>query len=204
MLETGHNVAVHFVARDELAVVVAHAVVQQQSDGIGDEPLRVLIYGMLQLLLDAVEQVADDALLTLREVQGLALVVVEERVVIDAASQLRAEEQVRMEQQSARGWHGLRLVPFHLYHLSWLEAYDGSFLVVVLLASVADGAALALLQEQRIEAVVQPRVVHVNQRLRVVHHRHQRVQRLPSVQFVVRINAVYLDDSFCHITSDLP
>ena len=81
-----------------------------------------------------------------------------------------------------------------------LETHHGTFLIVVLLASVAYRTAVALLQEQRIQAVVQPRVVHVTgHRLGVVHHRHQRVQRLPSVQFVVRINAVYLDDSFvCH------
>ena len=179
VLETGHDVAVHLVARDKLAVIVAHAVVQEQADGIGDEPLRVLIDGVLQLLLDAVQQVADDALLTLREVQGLALVVVEERVVVDALGQRRAIDQVRMEQQSARGWHWLRvpltlslsvttraflsklrwlslLRPFHFDHLSGLETHDGSLLVVVLLTSVAYRAALALLQEQGIEAVVQP------------------------------------------------
>ena len=91
-----------------------------------------------------------------------------------------------------------------------LETHHGTFLIVVLLASVAYRTAVALLQEQRIQAVVlckqsdqgraQPRVVLVaGHRIGVVRHRHQRVQRLPSVQFVVRINAVYLDDSFvCH------
>ena len=197
VLEAGYDVAVHLVARDELAVVVAHAVVQEQADGIGDEPLRVLIDGVLQLLLDAVEQVADDALLTLREVQGLALVVVEERIVVDALGQRCAVDQIRMEQQSARGRHGLLLVPFHLNHLSWHEAHDGSLLVVVLLASVADRTALALLQEQCIEAVVQPRVVHRHGRLRrMVHDGHQRVQRFPSVQLVVRIDRIDLDNFF--------
>ena len=61
----------------------------------------MLIDRMLQLLLDAVEQVADDALLTLREVQGLALVVVEECVVVDALGQRCAVDQVRVEQQSS-------------------------------------------------------------------------------------------------------
>lgn len=36
LVESGEDVAVHLVARDELAVVVAHAVVQEQADGIGD------------------------------------------------------------------------------------------------------------------------------------------------------------------------
>ena len=85
LVESGEDVAVHFVARDELAIVVAHAVVQQQADGIGDERLRVAIDGMLQLLLYPIKQFHHHTLLSLREVQGLALVVVEERVVVDAA-----------------------------------------------------------------------------------------------------------------------
>ena len=98
LMEGGEDVAVHFVARDELTVVVAHAVVQQQTDGIGDERLRVAVDGVLQLLFDSVEQFHYHVLLALREVQGLALVVVEERVVVDAAGELRAVEQVGMEQ----------------------------------------------------------------------------------------------------------
>ena len=43
VLETGHNVAVRLVAGDELAVVIAHAVVEQQAYGIGDKALRVLV-----------------------------------------------------------------------------------------------------------------------------------------------------------------
>ena len=101
LMEGCENVAVHLVARDELAVVVAHAVVQEQADGIGDERLRVAVDGVLQLLFDSVEQFYHHVLLTFREVQGLALVVVEERVVVDAAGELCAVEQIGMEQQSA-------------------------------------------------------------------------------------------------------
>ena len=84
LMEGGEDVAVHFVARDELTVVVAHAVVEQQTDGIGDERLRVAVDRVLQFLFDSVEQFHHHMLLTLREVQGLALVVVEECVVVDA------------------------------------------------------------------------------------------------------------------------
>ena len=36
LMECGEDVAVYFMAGDELAVIVAHAVVQEQADGIGD------------------------------------------------------------------------------------------------------------------------------------------------------------------------
>ena len=39
LMEGSEDVAVHLVACDELAIVVAHAVVEQQADGIGDERL---------------------------------------------------------------------------------------------------------------------------------------------------------------------
>ena len=51
LMEGCEDVTVHLVARDELAVVVAHAVIQEQADGIGDERLRMAVDGMLQLLL---------------------------------------------------------------------------------------------------------------------------------------------------------
>ena len=59
------------------------------------------IHGVLQFLFDSVEQFYYHVLLALREVQGLALVVFEERVVVDAAGELRAVEQIWVEQQSA-------------------------------------------------------------------------------------------------------
>ena len=55
---------------------------------------------VLQLLFDSVEQFHYHVLLTFREVQGLTLVVVEERIVVDATSQLSAIEQIGVEQQS--------------------------------------------------------------------------------------------------------
>jgi hypothetical protein len=61
------------ILRDELAVVVAQAVVEQQADGIGDERL-----------------------LAFREMQGLALVIVEKRVVIDATKVERSREWFRL------------------------------------------------------------------------------------------------------------
>ena len=39
VLEASHGVAVHLRTSDELAVVVAHAVIQQHADCIGDERL---------------------------------------------------------------------------------------------------------------------------------------------------------------------
>jgi len=48
LMEGCEDVAVHLVTRDELAVVVAHAVVQEQAYGIGDERLRVAVDGVLQ------------------------------------------------------------------------------------------------------------------------------------------------------------
>ena len=65
LMEGGEDVAVYFMAGDELAVLVAHAVVQEQADGIGDERLRVAVDGVLQLLFDSVEQFHHHVLLTL-------------------------------------------------------------------------------------------------------------------------------------------
>ena len=100
LLEACEDVAVHAMTGDELAVIVAHAVVEQQSDGIHDETLRVFVNGVLQFLSNLCQDGGDYGLLCRREVQGLALAVFEEGVATDAFGQRCAVNLIRVEQQS--------------------------------------------------------------------------------------------------------
>ena len=153
-LEAGEDVAVHPFAGDELALVVAHAVVEQHADGIDDEWLGVLVDGVLQFHADLCEHTLDDALLRVGEVQGLALVIVEIGVLADALGQRCAVDEVGMEQYAQGLWSRAVLAEIDIDHLAGCEADDGAVLIVVLLPSVVHGAALAVLQEHGIDAVV--------------------------------------------------
>lgn len=100
LLETGEDVLVgNLAARDELPVVEARAVVEQHLDVVDDERAAVSVGGLLQLVADVAQALDDRLPLLLREVQRLAHLVGEEGVAADVAPELRAAQQVGMEEQ---------------------------------------------------------------------------------------------------------
>ena len=101
LLEGQEHLAVHLVSRDELAIVVAQAVVEHQGNSVCDESLRVFVDGVLHLCLNLIHQCHDDRALCLRQMQRLVITVIEKRIVLYLLAQRRAVEQVGMEQQSA-------------------------------------------------------------------------------------------------------
>ena len=70
-LEAGKDVAVQVLAGDELAVVEAFAIVEQQLDVVGDKGFAVLVHRILQFLLNLCQAVNDRPPLLLREVESL-------------------------------------------------------------------------------------------------------------------------------------
>ena len=115
LLEGRENVGVLFVARDELPVVEALAVVQYELDAVGEDGLRVLVDGLLHLEADGPEGVGDHLPLALAEVERLGRVVVEEVVARDGLAQGRAVDKVGREQQS----DGMRLALLLLVGQWW-------------------------------------------------------------------------------------
>ena len=81
-LEAGKDVAVQVLAGDELAVVEAFAIVEQQFDVVGDEGLAVLVHRVLQFLLNLCQAVNDRPPLLFREVEGFVGVVREIRILL--------------------------------------------------------------------------------------------------------------------------
>ena len=70
-LEACQHIAVRILSCDELSVVEAHAVVQQQFDVLGDEAFAVLVDGVVQLLLYLVQTVRENPFLRLRQMKCL-------------------------------------------------------------------------------------------------------------------------------------
>ena len=81
-LEASKDVAVQILAGDELAVVEAFAIVEQQLDVVGDEGLAVLVHRILQFLFNLCQAINDRPPLLFREVEGFIGVVREIRILL--------------------------------------------------------------------------------------------------------------------------
>ena len=190
-LEVAQNLGVDHVARDELAVVEAHAVVEQQLYVADYQLSAVAVDGVLEFLADVAEAVLEHLALAFGEVQRLVGQIVEEAETVDVARQFGAANQVGVEDQPEA--FGRRPVVGHGVEADGLarrKADHRALLIVVGAAAVEDGAAHRLLEEQRVDAIVdgaahgeRPAVLHVDDA-------HQRMQRLEAVQVVVGLHRV--------------
>ena len=181
--ESGQHVAVDVVARDELPFVEPRAVIQQQLDVRDDQRAAVFVDRVFQFRLDVQQAVQHDLAFLLREVQGFVHLVGEKRVARDVAPERRAAQQVGMEQQRpAFGLVGLPVV-FVADDLPRGQEDERALLVVVIVASVAQVAALHLLEKYGIKAVDLPFEAG-GAAFRKVDDAHQRMQRLHAARFV--------------------
>ena len=194
-LESGQHVAVDVVARDELPFVKPCAVIQQQLDVRDDQRAAVFVDRVFQLRLDVLQAVHHDLALLLRKVQGLVHLVGEERVARDVAPERGAAQQVGMEQQRPAFGRNLRLIlHLHLDHLSRSHEYERSLLIVVVVTSVAQIAALHVLEENGVKSEAVAVMAGRNGfRLRKVDDAHQRMLRLHAARFVVLEDVVVFD-----------
>ena len=185
-LEAGEDVLVgNLAAREELPVVEARAVVEQHLDVVDDERAAVLVDGVLQLVEDVPHAVDDRLPLLLRKVQRLAHLVGEEGIAADVASELRAAQQIGMEEQRPTLRPVGPSVVLHAEELSGRQADERPGLVVVGLTAVDQIAAIHLLEEYGIETEHVQLRPHGRLQLRKVHHADQRVQGLDPHEVVV-------------------
>lgn len=195
-LELGEHVLVHLFTGDELTVVEAHAVVEQQLDVATYQGLGVPVDGPLYLDADLFQAVSVDFLLPLRKVERLLGVVGEEAVALDFPAQCGSADEVGMEKQT----EGIGLVVGAVLHMDGLsrgEARHGALLIVVGLPSVGDVATIGLFQEKGVDTIVECRLTG-NDVLCLGHvdHSHERMEGLEAVELVVGVHIVNLDNLF--------
>ena len=98
-VEACYGVGVGLVAGDELAVVEAAAVAQQQVDGVAYDVFAVFVDAPAQLVLYAAQASPDDLLLAARYVERLVLAVLEEGVFLQPRAERGAAYEARVEDQ---------------------------------------------------------------------------------------------------------
>ena len=145
----------------------------------------LLTMSVLQLVEDVPHAVDDRLPLLLRKVQRLAHLVGEEGIAADVASELRAAQQIGMEEQRPTLRPVGPSVVLHAEELSGRQADERPGLVVVGLTAVDQIAAIHLLEEYGIETEHVQLRPHGRLQLRKIHHADQRVQGLDPHEVVV-------------------
>lgn len=135
-LEACEDVLVRPLARDELTVVEAVAVVEEQLDGRGDDGVAVAVGAVPYLVVNLAQTVDDGLALLKRQVEGLANVVREERVILDVAAELRSTQQFGTEIEAPALGLICGAVGRIAEHLSWRYEHEGVLLIVILAAAV--------------------------------------------------------------------
>ena len=144
---------------------------------------------MLQLVADVVQAVEDRAPLLLREVERFAHLVGEEGVVADVAPQLRAAQQIGVEEE--RPAFGLE---FHAPivepdALPRSEEDERPLLIVIGATAVLDIAALDIFEKYRVEPHAEPDAL-AERTLRKVDDADERVQRRIVHQIVILFDTI--------------
>ena len=132
---------------DELAFVVAGAIVEHQFDVAGEDGGSVGVDGVVELLFDVFETAGDGRRFALGEVEGFFLAVIEEGVVADVGFQRGAEEEVRVEGEQP-AFAGESVVLIHAEDFAGGEENHGGIGEVVVFPSATRAAARAFLDEQ--------------------------------------------------------
>ena len=145
-VETLHELTVNGFAGDELAVVEAHAVVQNQGDVLRHQRAGVAVDAALQFCLDVAEDVVQLLALALRHVQGLGDRIAEEGV---------GRHRQSLHQHRREDEHHALVALFERAQLDVVvggEEEQRAVVVVVLVAPVAHGAAACILIDHAVEA----------------------------------------------------
>lgn len=175
-LEACEDILVRPLARDELAVVEAVAVVEEQLDGRGDDDVAVAVGAVPYLVVNLSQTVDDGLALLKRQVEGLAHVVREERVVLDVASERRSAQQFGTEIEAPALDLICRAVGGITEHQSGRYEHEGVLLIVILAAAVFQiVGAPHVLQEYDVQADVLAAVRYRLRHLRAFKHVHKRM-----------------------------
>ena len=140
------------LAGDELPVVEAGAVLQEQIEIGGDERTAVLIDGLLGFERDFIETIHDDGFLAFAQVQSLVQSVGKESVLVNLRRERGPDQQVGMEYDSTSA----RLIFAFVgggQRLPRPDENEGALLIIVLLLAVDQIAAGHLFEIHYIQIV---------------------------------------------------
>ena len=160
---------VYLLAGDELAVVEAEAIVQQQFDVGDDKFAGMLVDGPVQFLLYHCEHTTEHFHLLGGEMQSLGTGIAEELVAAYLLSQRGAVEKVGMEHQGRELGKRHIGVWFNINDLPRGKAGHSHLVKVIGRAAVRELAALVLLEIDGINTIVHHTLPDV---LRILHMHH--------------------------------
>ena len=147
VLELMQHVAVHLAARAELAVVEAQAIFEEQFYVRAKQFAAMRVDGVFRLGLYVAQAAGKEFLLAVGQVQRLVLSIVEEGIALHALGQRGAVYKVGVENQAGHVHRLFFVDDVHLHRLPGGETHHRAFLVIVLLAAVAQRAIHAVLDE---------------------------------------------------------
>ena len=152
--ELPDHAVVDFLAGDELPVVEAKAVVEEQLYVADYELARMFVYAPVKFLPDQAEHLAEYFYLGDGKVQGLVGSVVEEFVTDNVPAERGARKQVRMEDQG-RPFRILHIrIGFHPDALPRGETGHRHLIEIVFGKAVGEFAALVFLEKEGIKSIV--------------------------------------------------
>lgn len=180
---------IYLLACHKLAVVEAQTVVEQQLYVAHNEVARVLVDGMVQLLRNHAEHAAENLNLSCREVQCLIACVGEKLIARHILAKRSACKEIGVKHQcSPLGiLHARRRL--HVYRLPRSKCRHRHLVEVVFCASVGNLAALVLLQEEGIHAIVYDGFFHLTLAVEA-DYAHKWVQCLKAVGIIELLHAV--------------
>ena len=168
---------IDFLAGDELAVVEAEAIVQQQLNVGNNQFAGVLVNGAVQFLLYHGEHTPKDFHFRGREMQRLVAGIAEKLIAAHLSAQGGAIEKVGMENQGCELGKGHLGVGLHPYHLPRRKTRHGHLVNVVRCSAVREFAPLVLLEVDGIKSIVHHALRDVL-RILHMHHADQGMKRL--------------------------
>ena len=181
---------------NELPVVKSHTVVEKQFDVHRYKPFAMLVYRTADFHPYFVEAVLEKMFLVFGKMEGFGRIVREEGISADIFSQGSPSDKVWMEDQTEYIRFCYVRITVYCYYLTRGETGYSAFLIVVWLSTVSYVPAFDLFQEQCVDTIVNGTFERqVLSGLVQIHRCDKGVEGLQSVEFVVLVYSVDLDDA---------
>ena len=187
---------IYLLAGDELAVVEAETIVQQQFNVGNNKFAGMLVDGSVQFLLYHGEHTPKDFHFLCGEMQSLGTGIAEKLVAVYMPASGSAIENVGMKHQGCELGKRHIGVWLYLHHLPRGKAGHSHLVEVVGRAAVRELASLVLLEIDGIKSIVHHTFLDVLSVLHM-HHAHQRMKRLHPL---IVVEVLYgIDKNLFHI-----
>ena len=193
-LETCQDIEIHVPARDELALVKTHTIVEQQFYIGRNKPFGMLVDGVEQFHADFFQAVEDNHTFFLRQVQGFVGLIGKKRIFLNLLPQRRTADKIGMKQQPDR-FLGNTLHVGIPHRLPRSDTDDRLVVKIITRLAVVDPASRRLLEEYRIEPHRHPIVSLTLGRIER-NDADLRVAGLEPEEFVILVDSVDFQDFF--------